>query len=171
MKTLLLILLIPVISFADSLNISNQGITYHSALAGDLSAAKYMKNKLTNDGAFVRHNELNITYINNSNRFVNATVLSDCFNNIAYHFAAGKQYSLSDDNTFLFMASAGVYIRPTIDQIRMEIGSRQNGMDVIPIFWLGLKKNIKLDENVYFSIQSNTNAVLTHTTFGLEIKF
>lgn len=167
----LIILALNINAMADSLNISNVGVTYHSPLAYDLRAAKYMKNKLTEDGRFVRHNELNVTLIKDSGMIINATVLSDCFNNTAYHLAAGKQWGLNADNSLSFMFTGGVYARPTIKEIKMLVGQRQYGLDIMPIFWIGLKKNFKIGDNLNLSIQSNTNLILTHTTIGFEFGF
>jgi hypothetical protein len=167
----LIILTLNINAVADSLNISNIGVTYHSTLASDLSASKYMKNKLTNDGAFVRHNEMNVTLIKDSGYIVNGTVLSDCFNNIAYHVSAGKQWALNDDKSLSLMLTGGLYVRPTVKQLKMTIGFQKNGMDLIPIGWVGLKKNFKIDDNLNLSIQSNTNLILTHTTIGFEFGF
>lgn len=168
---ILLILLISKITMADSFNISNLGLTYHGTYTDTKSVTDVMKRKVTNNGRVAQHIELNLTYTKADDTFINTTILRDCFDNTAYHLGYGKQWALNDDKTLYSSLSLGLYVRPTVKEVAMDWGNRSNGYDTMIVPWLGLKKNVKLTEDVSLSLQVNTNYVLTHGTIGFEFNF
>ena len=168
---ILIILIISKIATADSLNISNFGLTYHGQVSNDKKLLNAMTRKVTSNGRVAQHIEMNLTYTFKSNVFVNGTVLQDCFNHTAYHLALGKQLSLLDSKTTFIMLSGGLYVRPAVDELLVTIGTRTNGTDYLPVAWVGIKKNIELVKDVNLSFQLNTNYYLTHGNIGLEFKF
>jgi hypothetical protein len=174
MKNLIVILLILIISkiaTADSLNISNLGLTYHGQISNDKKLLDVMTRKVTSNGRVAQHVEMNLTYTFKSNLFINGTVLQDCFNHTAYHLALGKQWSLLGSKTTFVMLSGGLYVRPAVDELLMSVGTRTDGIDYIPVAWIGLKKNIELTKDLSLSFQINTNYFLTHGNVGFEFKF
>lgn len=164
MKILIVLLFYPPL-FARTLSVGLIGVTYHNTEVNS-SASEAMPRKLTKDGLFVFHPEVNITSVNDRGHLINTTFLYDCFDKLALNFSLGKEWKHDNHNLNL---SGGIYVFEKnefnkIDVISVPADSIRYYM---PVVWLGYGYTLPVTSDYGLSFQVNTNYFLVYGSVGI----
>jgi hypothetical protein len=163
MKVLMIILasLVANIANADSLSLDVLGLTHHGV---EVYTTNEVVRRVSNDGNVVWNPEINVTYQKES-RLYNLSVISDCFDNTAMFAGGGKSWEVIEDLNVALVF--GLYIRKHPPRIVMPTFTSVGDYDVLPLPWLSVRKEIRIDKVWSASVGLSSNYALTHGTFGL----
>lgn len=165
MRYIIVLVLFPILTLADSLTVSGPGFTHHGVLTN--TQYRRMKHRIGLK-AVVHPIELGLTYKSEYLQ-AGAIYLKDCWNNHAGMTFIGTKVDFL--TYFALGGVVGLYAREHINQSDIPLVKTIGIVDIIPIGGATLSVNVPLTDKVGLEVNTLSNFYITHSNIGLKFSF